>query len=182
MRRIASAAPDVGLTAAEKNGNLRQPRGQDLLRVTHAHAAGIDVDAAVHWMSVPPGDVPPPGPDHPLHLPPHLRSFGACTAGVNAPADWLTPCGVTSVAMESTGISWIPLFELLEARGFEVFLIEPRQARHAPGRPKYDVRDCQWLQRCSDCTRPPVVFCAKLSGSTAALYDCGTFHRSVNAR
>jgi hypothetical protein len=62
-------------------------------------------------------------------------------------ADWLTRCGVTTVAMESTGIYWIPLFELLEARGFEVFLVDPRQSRHAPGRPKTDVRDCQWLQR-----------------------------------
>jgi transposase len=62
-------------------------------------------------------------------------------------ADWLAACGVTPVAMESTGISWVPLFELLEARGFEVFLVEPSQARHAPGRPKTDVLDCQWLQR-----------------------------------
>jgi transposase len=49
--------------------------------------------------------------------------------------------------MESTGIYWVPLFELLESRGFEVYLVEPRQARHAPGRPKSDVLDCQWLQR-----------------------------------
>jgi transposase len=49
--------------------------------------------------------------------------------------------------MESTGVSWIPLFELLEARGVEVFLVDPRQSRHAPGRPKSDVLDCQWLQR-----------------------------------
>jgi transposase len=62
-------------------------------------------------------------------------------------ADWLTQCGVKTIAMESTGIYWIPLFELLEARGFEVLLVEPRQSRHAPGRPKSDVLDCQWLQR-----------------------------------
>src|SRR5437899_10180919 len=49
--------------------------------------------------------------------------------------------------MESTGIYWIPLYELLESRGFEVFLVDPRQSRHAPGRPKSDVLDCQWLQR-----------------------------------
>jgi hypothetical protein len=62
-------------------------------------------------------------------------------------ADWLRQCGVTTIAMESTGIYWIPLFELLETRGFEVYLVEPRQSRHAPGRPKSDVLDCQWLQR-----------------------------------
>jgi transposase len=62
-------------------------------------------------------------------------------------ADWLSQGGVTTIAMESTGIYWIPLFELLEARGFEVYLVEPRQSRHVPGRPKSDVLDCQWLQR-----------------------------------
>jgi transposase len=62
-------------------------------------------------------------------------------------ADWLAQCGVKTIAMESTGIYWIPLFDLLEARGFEVFLVNPRQSRHVPGRPKSDVHDCQWLQR-----------------------------------
>jgi transposase len=127
--------------------NLRQPPSPEPLRVTHPHAAGIDVHAAIHWVAVPPGDAPPPSADHPPHLPAHVRSFGACTADLIALADWLTQCGVTTVAMESTGIYWIPLFELLESRGFEVFLVEPRQSRHAPGRPKSDVRDCQWLQR-----------------------------------
>src|SRR5437773_545993 len=62
-------------------------------------------------------------------------------------ADWLQACGVTSVAMESAGVYWIALFELLERRGFEVYLVDPRQTRHAPGRPKTDVLDCQWIQR-----------------------------------
>src|SRR5262245_44024296 len=86
-------------------------------------------------------------PDHPRNLPPHVRSFGACTADLITLANWLTTCQVRTVVMESTGIYWIPLFELLEARGFQVLLVEPRQARHAPGRPKSDVLDCQWLQR-----------------------------------
>src|SRR5262249_44015008 len=126
---------------------LRQPRSLEPLHVTHAHAAGIDVHAAVHWVAVPPGDAPPPAPDHPTHLPAHVRSFGACTADLVQLADWLAQCGVKTVAMESTGIYWIPLFELLESRGFEVYLVDPRQSRHAPGRPKSDVLDCQWLQR-----------------------------------
>jgi transposase len=76
-----------------------------------------------------------------------VRSFGACTADLVQLADWLAECGVKTVAMESTGIYWILLFELLEARGFEVYLVDPRQSRHAPGRPKSDVLDCQSLQR-----------------------------------
>ena len=130
-----------------KQKNLRQPPSPDVLRVTHPHAAGIDVHSDVHWVAVPPEDAPPPSPNHPPNLPAHVRRFGACTADLIALADWLQQCGVKTIAMESTGIYWIPLFELLEARGFEVFLVDPRQSRHAPGRPKSDVLDCQWLQR-----------------------------------
>src|SRR5262245_53118611 len=130
-----------------KQKHLRQPPSAAALRVPRPHAAGIDVHANVHWVAVSPGDAPPPAADHPANLPSHVRSFGTCTADLIALADWLTQCGVTSIAMESTGIYWIPLFELLESRGFEVYLVEPRQSRHAPGRPKSDVLDCQWLQR-----------------------------------
>src|SRR6516164_10373505 len=72
------------------------------LRVTHPHAAGIDIHAGIHWVAVPPGDAPPPAPDHAPHLLAHVRSFGTCTADLMALADWLTRCGVTTVAMEST--------------------------------------------------------------------------------
>jgi transposase len=127
--------------------NLRQPPSPEPLRVTHPRAAGIDVHAATHWVAVPPELAPPPPPDHPPHLPAHVRSFGACTADLHRLADWMKQCGVKTVAMESTGIYWVPLFELLESRGFEVYLVDPRQSRHAPGRPKSDVLDGQWLQR-----------------------------------
>src|SRR5262249_6162597 len=60
-------------------------------------------------------------------LPAHVRRFGANSCDLHAIADWLKECGVTTVAMESTGVYWIPLFELLEARGFEVWLVEPGQ-------------------------------------------------------
>jgi len=130
-----------------KNKNLCQPPSPEPLRLTNPHAAGIDIHAAIHWVAVPPHDAPPPSPDHPRNVPAHVRSFGACTVDLIRLADWLTQCGVTTVVMESTGIYWIPLFELLESRGFEVFLVDPRQSRHAPGRPKSDVLDCQWLQR-----------------------------------
>src|SRR5262245_14282354 len=99
----------------------------DRLRVTNPRAAGIDVHAAVHWAAVPPGSAPPPPAGHPPNLPAHVRPFGACTADLYLLADWLAACGVTTVAMESTGIYWVPLFELLEARGFTVCLVEPRQ-------------------------------------------------------
>ena len=117
------------------------------LHITHPHAAGIDIHSSVHWVAVPPGDAPPAPADHSSQLPAHVRSFGTCTADLADLADWLGQCHIRTVAMESTGVYWIPLFELLEARGVEVYLVEPRQSRHAPGRPKSDVLDCQWLQR-----------------------------------
>jgi transposase len=108
----------------------------DALPVTHANAAAVDVHAETHWVAVPSDRDPQP-----------VRSFGTCTVDLQALADWLQTCRITHVALESTGVYWIPLFELLEARGFEVRLIDPHQAARAPGRPKTDVLDCQWLQR-----------------------------------
>ena len=127
--------------------HLRPPPSPEPLHVTHRHAAGIDVHANVHWVAVPPGDASVPPADHPANLPAHVRSFGTCTADLIELANWLAQCGVKTIAMESTGIYWITLFELLESRGFEVLLVEPRQSRHVPGRPKSDVLDCQWLRR-----------------------------------
>jgi transposase len=98
-------------------------------------------------VAVPPEAAPPPPTDHPPNLPPHVRKFGACTADLEALADWLAACGVTTVALESTGVYRIPLLELLERRGFQVFLVDPRQTRQVSGRPKTDVLDCQWIQR-----------------------------------
>ena len=106
------------------------------LRVTNPDAAGIDIGAEAHWVCVP-GDRDP----HPV------RRFGTCTADLEAIAEWLRASGVTTVAMESTGVYWIPLYELLEARGFVVLLVDARQVARAPGRPKSDEKDCQWIQR-----------------------------------
>ena len=111
--------------AARSPKKRRSPTARQRLCVMHPHAAGIDVHAEVHWVAVPPGDAPPPSPDHPSNLPAHVRSFGSCTADLIALADWLAVCGIRTVVMESTGIYWIPLFELLESRGFEVLLVEP---------------------------------------------------------
>ena len=104
----------------------------EALQVCHPHAAGIDIGEAEHWVAVPPGCDPQP-----------VRRFGTFTVDLDALADWLIDCGVTTVAMESTGVYWIPLFELLEARGVQVLLIDPRQAKRVPGRPKTDRLDWQ---------------------------------------
>jgi len=105
------------------------------LKQVNLNAAGIDLGATVHFVCVPQGRDPQP-----------VRSFGAFTADLEAIADWLSQCGVTTVAMEATGVYWIPLFELLERRGFEVTLVEPSRLKHVPGR-KSDVLDCQWIQQ-----------------------------------
>jgi len=106
------------------------------LEVTNPAAAGIDVGADAHWVAVPAEHDPEP-----------VRRFGTCTADLEALADWLAACGVTTVAMESTGVYWIPLYELLQTRGLQVLLVDARQVARAPGRPKTDEKDCQWIQR-----------------------------------
>lgn len=110
------------------------PQSSLSLHVLHPHAAGIDIGATEHFVAVSPEvDAQP------------VRSFPAFTADLDRLADWLAACAVTSVAMESTGSFWIPLFDLLESRGFEVFLVDPGSLKQVPGR-KSDVSDCQWIQ------------------------------------
>src|SRR5215470_7170055 len=106
------------------------------LAAVNLHAAGIDIGAEAHFVAVPPSDDPQP-----------VRSFGVYTADLEALADWLATCGMTTVALESTGVYWIPLFALLETRGFAVLLVDPQQVQKIRGRPKSDVHDCQWIQR-----------------------------------
>lgn len=117
------------------------------LAVMQRHAAGIDVHAAVHFVAVPVENVPAGFSNPDAKLPAGVRKFGTNTADLEAIAVWLAECGVTTVAMESTGVYWIPLFELLASRGVTVILVDPRQTKHAPGRPKSDVLDCQWIRR-----------------------------------
>ncbi len=74
-----------------------------------------------------------------------VRSFGTFTRDLHELADWLQKCGVRTVAMESTGVFWIPLYQILETRGFEVFLVNAQHVKNVPGR-KSDVSDCQWIQ------------------------------------
>ncbi len=102
---------------------------------THPNAAAIDIGSRMHVAAVPPDrDIEP------------VRTFGTCTGDLQRLADWFERCGVRTVAMESTGVYWIPAYELLDQRGFEVMLVNARDAKHVPGR-KTDVSDAQWLRR-----------------------------------
>ncbi len=99
------------------------------------NAAGIDVGASSHWVAAPPHSAEE-----------SVREFSAMTEDLNAMADWLLGCGVDTVALESTGVFWIPVFEVLEQHGLKVWLVDARQMKYVPGR-KSDVQDCQWLQK-----------------------------------
>ena len=113
----------------------KRPTTQAAISLTHPNAAGIDIGSTAHFVAV-----PPDRDDEPV------REFASFTADLHRLADWLDACGVDTVAMESTGVYWIPLYELLESRGFTVFLVNARHVKNVSGR-KSDVLDCQWLQQ-----------------------------------
>jgi len=125
-----------------------------VFELTHPNAAGIDIGASSHFVAV-----PPDRDDEPV------REFPSFTEDLERLAAWLSECGVDTVAMESTGVYWIPLFELLESRGFTVYLVNARHVKNVSGR-KSDVLDCQWLQQLmsfgllSGAFRPKGDFCA----------------------
>ena len=116
----------------------RTPRtSPSVLERLQVDVAGIDCGAcgaAEHFVSVPPDRDPAP-----------VRAFRTFTADLQRLADWLLACGITSVAMEATGVYWIPVYDILEARGLEVLLVNARHVKHVPGR-KSDVQDCEWLR------------------------------------
>ena len=118
----------------ERRPRKKPASGPSLLERINPNAAGIDCGSESHCVAVPPERDATP-----------VRAFTSFTADLHRLADWLTACGVTSVAMECTGVYWIPLFEILEARGFEVVLVNARHVKNVPGR-KTDVVDCQWIQ------------------------------------
>lgn len=125
-------------TRRQGRGQQRKRRSrrarQAQLEQLNLNAAGIDVGAESHWVAVPSDRDEQP-----------VQEFGAFTADLYALAEWLRQCQIDTVVMESTGVYWIPLFEVLEERGFEVKLVDPYTVRQVPGR-KTDVQDCQWLQ------------------------------------
>jgi len=129
---------------------MRESRGQEGkgtpgaagggLPVVRADAGGIDAGSAEHWVCC------PAKPDGSANV----RRFGTTTVELGRIADWPETEGVKSVAVESTGVYWIPLYELLESRGIGVVLVNARQLRHVPGR-KSDMADCKWLQMLHAC-------------------------------
>ena len=122
---------------AQRNRNVapRPGKARGAITITHPNAAGIDIGSAAHFVTVPPDRDNEP-----------VREFASFTGDLQRLADWLDACGVDTVAMESTGVYWIPLFELLDARGFTVLLVNARHVKNVSGR-KSDVLDCQWLQQ-----------------------------------
>jgi transposase len=103
--------------------------------VVNPHAAGLDIGSSEIWVAVPADSDRQP-----------VRPFATFTPDLHALAEWLRACGVQTVAMESTGVYWIPIYELLQARGFQLYLVNARHLKNVPGR-KTDVKDCQWIQR-----------------------------------
>jgi transposase len=126
-KRSGKVVPRGGLA-------IQAPPALEQLEQVNLHAAGIDVGATVHVAAVPVGRDPESD----------VRSFGTFTADLEGLANWLACCGIQTVAMESTGVYWIALYELLERRGFEVLLINPSDLKKF--RRKTDVLDSQWLQ------------------------------------
>ncbi len=123
------------------------------LEQVNLYAAGIDIGSREHYVAVPEGLDDEP-----------VRSFGCFTTDLEWLADWLVRIGIQTVVMESTGVYWIPLFEILEERGLETHLVDARQTKHVTGR-KSDVQDCQWLQQLHtygllrSAFRPPEAIC-----------------------
>jgi transposase len=110
-----------------------QRRHRRKFTMVNPDAAGIDIGSRFHVVAVPTGRG-------------EIRTFNTFTGDLYRLADWLDEVGIKTVAMESTGVYWIPLYEILEARGFEVLLVNARHVKHVPGR-KSDVHDAQWLQQ-----------------------------------
>jgi len=114
----------------------RKIQAEDLsLEIVHPDAAGIDIGNESHYVAVPASRDPQP-----------VRCFGSTTAEVKDMAAWLKQCGIRTVAMQSTGVYWIPVYDILEEAGFEVYLVNARETKNLPGR-KSDVQESQWLMK-----------------------------------
>lgn len=103
------------------------------LQVVHPKAAGIDVGNEEHWVAVPPDLDPEP-----------VQSFGCFTQDLQEMANWLVRCGIETVALQSTGVYWIALYDILAERGIRVFVVNAQDTKNMPGR-KTDIQECQWL-------------------------------------
>lgn len=123
------------------------------LDVVHPNAAGIDIGNDSHYVAVPPGRSATP-----------VRQFACFTEDLQRLADWLKSCGIDTVAMQSTGVYWLPVYEILTEEGLKVFLVNARHTKNLPGR-KTDVQECQWLLQLhtfgllNNSFRPPEEIC-----------------------
>jgi transposase len=120
---------------ANNKGKIKGKRAPEPLDVINRRATGVDIGATFHVVAVP-ADLDDDS----------VRSFRSFTSDLTRLADWLVSLGITTVAMESTGIYWVPVYEILEARGLDVVLVNARDAKNVPGR-KTDVNDAQWIQQ-----------------------------------
>lgn len=134
MEEVRMKSKQPAKAARNQGYGDRRPRWRPLLERIQPNAAGIDCGAEHHYVAVPPDRDARP-----------VRAFRTFTADLNQLADWLIQCGIKTVSMESTGVYWIPVFEILEARGLEVVLVNARHLRNVRGR-KSDVSDCEWLR------------------------------------
>lgn len=128
---------------AHKGNNVKtkeKKRPPRSLRIIRANAAGIDLGSREHWVC---------GPQNEDGTP-NVERFGTTTPELLRLADWLNEQRVETVAMESTGVYWIPLYEILDSRGLEVLLVNARHISNVPGR-KTDMLDCQWIQLLNSC-------------------------------
>jgi hypothetical protein len=114
-------------------GSVQKKVDWKALEIVHPDAAGIDVGGSEHWVAVSPDRDPEP-----------VRRFGCFTADLREMGQWLVQKGVRSVALQSTGVYWMPVFEVLEQHGLEVYLVNARHTKNLPGR-KSDVQECRWL-------------------------------------
>src|ERR1700756_3957593 len=124
------------MNRAQRREMMRKMQSEDLnLEVVHPRAAGIDIGNDSHYVAVPRSLDPQP-----------VRCFGCTTAELNKMAEWLTQCGIRTVALQSTGVYWIAVYDILEAAGLEVYLVNARETKNLPGR-KSDVQESQWLMK-----------------------------------
>ena len=161
---MSKIVPVARKTAAQSRD---RPRGKGLpFAMAYPDACGIDIGSSSHFVAVPAdrdGE--------------SVREFRAFTADLQALVAWLRQCQITAVAMESTGVYWIPLYEMLDEAGFEVHLVNARHVKSVPGR-KSDVLDCQWLQQLMTfgllrgAFRPADEVCAERSGRRMKCARC----------
>src|SRR3989441_6136141 len=120
----------------QRRETMRKIQSEDLnLEVIHPDAAGIDIGNEFHYAAVPPSRDNQP-----------VRRFGCTTAELKAMATWVQQCGIGTVAMQSTGVYWVAVYDILEQAGLEVYLVNARDTKNLPGR-KSDVQESQWLMK-----------------------------------